>query len=291
MNRELCIVTGKYGQLGRCLNDIALYNNNFDFLFFDRSEFDITNEKQRADVFKNHRPDYLINAAAYTAVDKAETEQEAAYAINAEAVGRLAFHAFQNNCRFIHISTDYVFDGTASVPYQTEYLPCPANYYGYSKWQGEQLALQNNPQSIIIRTSWVYSEYGNNFVKTMMRLMQERKELNIVNDQTGAPTYACDLANAIIHILNHNSLQKKSSGGIYHFANNGQTTWFDFAYAIKAYFKYDCTLNPIATSSYPTPAKRPLYSLLDTSKIKEQFDLEINGWEKSLVLCLEKLSN
>lgn len=288
MKRPLCIVTGKNGQLGRCLHDLALSDNTVDFLFVDRSELDITNEQQIIDHFIRYQPQYLINTAAYTAVDKAETEQASAYTINTAATGRLAFHAFQNNCRFIHLSTDYVFDGTAAAPYKTEHSPHPINYYGYSKWQGEVLALHNNPDSIIIRTSWLYSEYGHNFVKTMMRLMQEKQELNIVNDQTGAPTYGGDLAAAIINII-HSTIHIKPAGGIYHFSNSGVTTWYDFAIAIKNYFQYSCNLNPIPTSAYPTPAKRPMFSLLDTAKIIADFNIPISDWQNSLIDCLKKL--
>lgn len=291
MKRPLCIVTGKNGQLARCLSDEADRETNISFLFFDKSTFDITNEDHVKTIFQKYKPNFLINTAAYTAVDKAETEMVAAYMSNTEAPGRIAYYAALNHCKFIHISTDYVFDGTSSIPYITSTIPHPINYYGYSKWQGEVLALANNPQSIIIRTSWVYSEYGNNFVKTMMRLMQEKKELNIVKDQVGCPTYAGDLAHAIVKIMyaliDNDSLHH--STGIFHYANSGQTTWFEFASSIKKYFQYDCILYPIATSVYPTPAQRPLFSLLNTELIQEVFSLKIPPWQDSLAICLERL--
>ncbi len=291
MRRPLCIVTGKNGQLGRCLSDVADGASNISFLFFDKSAFDITNEEHIKTIFEKYQPNFLINAAAYTAVDKAETEMVEAYASNTEAPSKLAYFAYLNHCRFIHISTDYVFDGLATIPYSTSSTPSPLNYYGFSKWQGEQLALGNNPESIIIRTSWVYSEYGNNFVKTMMRLMQEKKELNIVYDQVGCPTYAGDLATSIVKIVNsligENIL--KTDNRIYHYSNKGQTNWYKFATAIKKYFQYNCLLHPIPTSSYPTPAQRPMFSLLNTELVQKDFSLEIPFWQDSLAVCLGRL--
>lgn len=291
MRKPICIVTGKNGQLSRCLADAAERESNITLICLDRSVFDITNEAHIKTIFEKYQPDFLINTAAYTAVDKAETEMEHAFASNTEAPGKLAYYAYQNNCRFIHISTDYVFDGLSSTPYSTKSTPRPINYYGFSKWQGELLAIENNPQSIVIRTSWVYSEYGNNFVKTMIRLMQEKKELNIVHDQIGSPTYAGDLANAIIKIVKElvNKNQPIHIKGILHYTNSGQTNWHAFASVIKEYFHYDCILHPIPTSAYPTPAKRPLFSLLNTELIEAVFELDIPFWQDSLRVCLEKL--
>ena len=195
------LVSGKKGQLGSELKDIAS-KDNYQFIFTDRDDLDITNENILKEAFGKYKPAFFINCAAYTAVDKAETDQATAYKINAEAVGNIAKQCHQYNTRLIHISTDYVFDGKGTQPYTTDDKTDPVNYYGYTKLTGEQLALNNNPQTIVIRTSWVYSMHGANFVKTMLRLMKERKELNVVSDQFGSPTYARDLAEAIMQIVN-----------------------------------------------------------------------------------------
>jgi len=213
-------------------------------------------------IFALHTPAYFINCAAYTAVDKAETEQEAAYTINAEAPGNIASLCKKNKTCLIHLSTDYVFNGQSTMPYKETDATQPINYYGYTKCLGEELALQNNEQTIVIRTSWVYSKYGNNFVKTMLRLMNERAEINVVNDQHGSPTYAKDIAKAIMQIVSAKNFQK----GIYHFSNEGIISWFDFACAIRQIKHLQCKVNPIASTAYPTPAKRPFYSGLDKNK-------------------------
>lgn len=287
MDKPVIIVSGKNGQLGNELKDAVVLFPQFHFLFFDRSELDITDPGSIEVVFEKHKPSYFINTAAYTAVDKAETEQEQAFRINAEAPGTLAKACKVNSTKLIHISTDYVFNGKGTLPYKEEDATDPVNYYGYTKWMGEQLALQNNPQTIIIRTSWVYSIYGNNFVKTMMRLMRDRKEINVVSDQFGSPTYAKDLAVAIIQIIDHAS--NNFPPGIYHFSNEGEINWYTFASAIKEIKQFACNVHAIPTSQYSTPAQRPAYSVMSKEKIQSVFKIQLKPWQESLVLCLEKL--
>ncbi len=212
-------------------------------------------------------------------------EKDKAFQVNGEAVGVLAAVCKENNCRFIHISTDYVFDGTANIPYKEDDAINPQGVYGLSKAEGEKEAMQYNPDSIIIRTAWVYSEFGKNFVKTMLKLMQEREEIKVVNDQVGSPTYAADLAEAILSIISSD----KWFPGIYHYTNEGTITWFDFATAIKELSGSDCKVLPIPTSQFPTPAKRPAYSVLDKTKFKTTFNLPIKDWKESLKECLSKL--
>ena len=305
------LVSGKNGQLGKELQDIASSNNDFEFIFFDKDELNIANADELEGVFQKYTPEYFINCAAYTAVDKAEADQENAYIVNAAAVGTISKLCHRFNTKLIHISTDYVFDGKGTQPYKEDDKPDPVNYYGYAKWLGEQLALNNNPDTIVIRTSWVYSSYGNNFVKTMLRLMKERKEINVVNDQLGSPTYAKDLAEAIIAIVNgewsvkerlevgksgspeeetrNSKLKTQNSNNIYHFSNDGIISWYDFAVAIKEIKQLDCVVHPIPSSAYPTPAKRPAYSGLDKTKIKTTFNIQIKHWKKSLNECLQLL--
>ena len=296
MPASIILVSGKNGQLGKELQKLAISNQNFQFVFFDRDELNIADEQSLKNTFEKFSPSYFINCAAYTAVDKAETERELAYKINAEAVGNIARQCTQFNTKLIHISTDYVFDGKANQPYKEDDATNPVNYYGYTKLSGEELAIKNNSDTIIIRTSWVYSEYGNNFVKTMLRLMNERKEINVVNDQLGSPTYAKDLAEAIVEIVNSEQLAVNSSpltghrsNNIYHFSNDGIISWYDFAVAIKEIKQLDCIINPIPTSSYPTPAKRPAYSGLDKTKIVSTFNIELKNWKESLQQCLALL--
>jgi dTDP-4-dehydrorhamnose reductase len=232
MAKKLIAVTGKNGQLGQELQLLAARLDAFDFAFMGTAELDITDKAAVALFFSEHKPAYLVNCAAYTAVDKAETEQEKAYLTNAEAVGELAIQCRLHNCTLITISTDYVFNGSGVAPYQPGDQPEPVNYYGYTKYMGEQLAQKNNPATIIIRTSWVYSPFGNNFVKTMVKLMSARTELSVVGDQLGSPTYAHDLAIAILEIIA--SLEKGNNRyGIYHYSNEGIISWFDFAAAIR----------------------------------------------------------
>jgi dTDP-4-dehydrorhamnose reductase len=249
---------------------------------------DISNPVTLDSYFTSHAIDFCINCAAYTAVDKAETNTELAYLINATAVENLAKNCQKYHTQLIHISTDYVFDGSAKHPYRETDQTNPVSIYGSSKLMGENLALQHAPGSLIIRTAWVYSSYGNNFVKTMLRLMQERDSIQVVHDQFGCPTYAADLALAIMQIII--SEKCKDHPGIYHYTNTGIINWYDFAVAIKKLTGSNCTINPITTAEYPTAAKRPAYSALDNTKIKITFDLTIPDWESGLKKCLHLLA-
>ena len=286
MPRPLVVVNGKNGQLGWELFQLTLARENeFEFVFAGREDLDLTDLQTIPVFFEKNQPAYFINCAAYTAVDKAETEKEQAYIINATAVGVIAEQCKVHHCTLITISTDYVFNGSGSSPYLIDSLTDPVNYYGYTKLAGEELALQHNPATIIIRTSWVYSRHGNNFVKTMLRLMKERNEIKVVNDQVGCPTYAADLAAAILDIVAGLENGNRSYG-VYHYSNTGVISWFDFAIAIRDETGLSCTVLPIPSSAYPTPAKRPAYSVMDISRIVKDFGLELNSWQKSLHGCL-----
>lgn len=279
------LVTGSNGQLGKELQQFSSSFAQFNFIFLSREELPVNDPGLISHFFTKHQPQYCINCAAYTAVDKAEEEKEIAFQVNAEAVGVLATVSKENNCRLIHISTDYVFDGASIVPYKEDDTVNPQGVYGASKLEGERLALQNNADVIIIRTSWVYSEFGKNFVKTMMRLMSEKDKINVVNDQIGSPTYAADLAEVILHII----FSQKWKPGIYNYSNKGIISWYEFAVTIKELIKSNCIINPIPASAYPTPAKRPAYSVLDTEKIQTSFGIEIKDWKESLRVCLSAI--
>lgn len=279
------LVTGANGQLGKELKQFSSSFPQFEFQFLSREDLPIHHFELVRNFFNAYHPAYLINCAAYTAVDRAESEKELAFQVNGEAVGVLAAVCKEKNCRFIHISTDYVFDGTATTPYKEDHPTNPQSVYGASKLEGEQQAFRFNPDSIVIRTSWVYSEFGKNFVKTMLKLMEEREELNVVSDQVGSPTYAADLAAAILHII----ISGKWKAGIYNYSNEGVISWYDFAVAIKEMSGFSCKINPIPTSQYPTPAKRPEYSVLNTEKINQIFGVQSRDWKNSLSACLERV--
>ncbi|ULQ54800.1 dTDP-4-dehydrorhamnose reductase [Flavihumibacter fluvii] len=282
------LVTGANGQLGSELRQLSALYGQFEFLFTDSKELPVHEEGLVKAWFKKHQPHYCINCAAYTAVDKAETEPEKAMLVNGDAVGFLAKACAAYHCRLVHISTDYVFDGTATTPIEETATVHPLGVYGRSKLRGEQLALSYLPDAIIIRTSWVYSVYGNNFVKTMIRLMAEKKELNVVNDQFGSPTYAADLAKAIADIIAFLDADPttKDMGGTFHYSNSGMISWYDFAVAIRDMIKSPCEVHPIPGSAYPTPAKRPAYSVLNTNKISAVFHVQLIPWKDSLQACL-----
>lgn len=284
--KKRILVTGANGQLGQELQRISAAFPDYEFTFLTREKLSIENDAQVKEAFKKIQPAFCINCAAYTAVDKAETDKDAAYNINAKAVGHLAIASKQNGARFIHVSTDYVFDGNATQPYKVNAPVNPQGVYGTTKLEGERIALSSNPESIIIRTSWVYSEFGKNFVKTMMRLMKEKESLNVVNDQSGSPTYAFDLAEAILEIISSG----KWKSGIYHYSNTGIITWYDFAVAIRDLIHSNCKVNPIPTSGYPTPAKRPAYSAMDTSLIADTFDIKLKPWKERLSACIDRLN-
>jgi len=279
------LVTGANGQLGWELGQLAANYPAFKFVFIDRSQLDLSYPESFEKIIQNITPDCIINTAAYTAVDKSETEKELAFTVNATAVQELARISKGLAIPFITYSTDYVFDGEATQPYPISTKVDPINYYGSKKAAGEKMAMQANENTIIIRTSWVFSSHGNNFVKTMMRLMKERPNLNIVADQKGRPTYAKDLAMATMQMIESMNAGK-TIYGIYHYANMGETTWFDFAAKIKAIAGLDCVLNPVETKDFPTPAKRPSYSVLDTSKIEQDLAIDIRHWEDALKDCI-----
>lgn len=286
MSQRTILVTGSNGQLGSELRDLGNSLPGYEFVFFDRASLPIQDSAASRKIIEHYRPSHLINAAAYTQVDKAESEIDQANLINGEAVGNLASLCGEFNSRFIHVSTDYVFNGNATNPIKEDDPVEPVNAYGYSKLLGEKLTLQNNPSSVIIRTSWVYSAYGKNFVKTMIRLMNEKESINVVKDQVGSPTYAADLAAAIIKIISN----QKWIPGIFHFSNRGIISWFDFATEIRNQIGSSCKVNAIPTSHYPTPARRPMYSVLDTNKIEKTYGVAIKDWKDSLKICISKLS-
>ena len=278
------LVTGSKGQLG---SEIEALSSNYDYNFFftDRDELDITNQQAIEDFIEKNKIDTIINCAAYTAVDKAEDDEINADKINHLAVKYLAQIAKEKDIKLIHISTDYVFDGKNYKPFIETDSTNPQGVYGKSKLDGEEALKDVNPKnSIIIRTSWVYSSFGANFVKTMLRLGKERESLGVIYDQVGTPTYARDLARAILDILP--KIQNKSTQ-IYHYSNEGVLSWYDFAREIMRMAKIDCVVNPIETKDYPTPASRPHYSLLNKSKIKEEFNITIPFWKDSLDECLK----
>lgn len=281
--KECVLVTGANGQLGKCLQDASHLFSNLQFHFMGREHLPINDFRLVEQVCNTLRPTVIINAAAYTAVDKAEQEQELANLMNGYAVENLAVCAKHLNAKFLHVSTDYVFDGTAILPYTESHTTNPVNAYGGSKLLGEQLAIAVNPQTFVVRTSWVYSRFGNNFVKTMLRLMAERTTLNVVADQHGCPTFAVDLSEALLTIAFH----QNEDGGIYHFSNQQPTTWFDFASEISAYKGFSCSVQPIPTEAYPTPAKRPAYSVMDCHKIFETFAIPPLNWIDRLHACLD----
>ncbi len=283
------LVTGANGQLGWEFGQLVDSYPAFKFVFVDRSQLDLSHPDTFEKMIHAIKPDCIVNTAAYTAVDKSETEKELAYTVNATAVQELARISKVLAIPFITYSTDYVFDGEANQPYQSSTKMDPVNYYGSTKVAGETLAMEANEHTIVIRTSWVFSSHGNNFVKTMMRLMKERESLNIVADQKGRPTYAKDLAIATMKMIE--ALHAgKTMNGVFHYANTGETTWFDFAAKIKAIAGLTCALNHIETKDFPTPAKRPAYSVLDTSKIEEALSLSIPHWEDALANCMKEIN-
>ena len=302
------LVTGANGQLGQAIQSISGKYPEIDFVFCSSSELDITNLENCQVVFDEFQPQFCINAAAYTAVDKAESEPAKAFDINANGAENLAITCKKFNTILIHISTDFVFDAYFSegIAYYDRELrlplksnlgltetdvPFPSGVYGLTKLQGEQAIQANWDKHFIIRTSWVYSQFGNNFMKTMLRLASERDRLSVVADQIGTPTNAVDLAEVLIKIIEscHAELISASNYGIYNFSNQGQCSWYDFAKEIFHQKGVSIVLKPIPTSAYPTPAKRPAYSVLDKTKIKRTFGVEIKEWQTSLATCINQL--
>lgn len=277
-------VTGANGQLGMELRDLADVYTDYDFVFTDVEDLDITDHDAVFNFVVEHKISTLINCAAYTAVDRAQTEMEKANAINHLAVANLARIVKQNGLAFIHISTDYVFDGNASEPYQEMDTPNPQSVYGRTKLDGENAIFKVNPaRTLIIRTSWVYSSYGSNFVKTMLQLGREKKEINVVDDQIGSPTYARDLATTLMGLLP--KLQHTGTE-MYHYANVGHCSWYTFAQTIFELSKVKVKVNPVDSSYYPTAAQRPQYSVLATEKIEKSYNIKIADWREALSRCL-----
>lgn len=287
MEKQVILVTGSNGQLGKELQQLADQYPQFNFIFASREDLKLHHYGLVENFFIATKPQYCINCAAYTAVDKAESEQDMAMLVNGEAVGHLAAICNKYDTKFIHISTDYVFDGESETPYKENDVTGPINTYGRSKLLGEQLCMREDADAIIIRTAWVYSSFGHNFVKTMMRLMNERNELNVVDDQIGSPTYAADLAKAILDIISSG----KWESGIYHYSNEGKISWYEFAMAIKEITGSKAVIHPIETAQYPTPARRPKFSLLNKAKIKSTYSVAVPGWRVSLSKCIDLLLN
>jgi dTDP-4-dehydrorhamnose reductase len=285
-DKKKIIITGSNGQLGSELKELAAAYTAFDFVFLSRNELSLNDDSGLAKAITEQKPSFLINCAAYTAVDKAESERGEAFQVNAKAVGELAKACAELGTKFIHISTDYVFDGSRKMPLKEDDSVDPINVYGESKLAGEEAARTANPDSIIIRTSWVYSFYGKNFVKTMMRLMNEKESISVVADQWGSPTYAADLATVILHIVGTPQWQP----GIYHYSSEGVITWFDFANEIASLLHTSCVVKPTTTENFPTPAKRPHYSVMDKSKIQKNYGIALKDWKESLQECMRKLS-
>jgi dTDP-4-dehydrorhamnose reductase len=272
------LVTGANGQLGQALQSIAANHAEIQFHFYASADLNILDQSAIKATFKAINPDVCVNAAAYTAVDKAETETEKAFAVNVTGAKNVAEACKDFNAILIHISTDFVFDGNKTTPYSEEDLTAPQGVYGQTKLDGEKAIQDTFGNYFILRTSWVYSQFGNNFMKTMLRLAHERDSLGVVDDQIGTPTHAVDLAEAIAAIIE----SKSKNFGIYNFSNEGVTSWYGFAKKIFEINTVAIDLKPIATTAFPTPAKRPKYSVLDKSKIKSHFHLEINSWEEAL---------
>lgn len=279
------LVTGRDGQLGSELQELAKTSKH-NFVFVGSKDGDITNKDQIQELVSNHNIQAIINCAAYTAVDKAETEQDKAFLVNREGVQNLVAICAESNCKLIHISTDYVFPGNGTSPYKTNDPVAPLGVYGASKLAGEEAILNSDIDGIVIRTSWVYSTFGHNFVKTMTRLGKERDSLNVVNDQRGCSTYAKDLGAICLQLLDEtwNSDQR-----IYHFSNSGEITWFDFATEIMKLTGSNCKVLPLPSSEFPTPAKRPSYSVMDTSELKKDFGIAPRNWKQALEECISQL--
>ena len=281
------LVTGSDGQLGSEIKDIAVCCHGFDFLFTDKDQLDVTDYQQVLDTLQKNKIDCIVNCAGYTAVDKAEEERAAARLLNTTAVGHLARAAASLGALLIHVSTDYVFNGKGYRPYTEDDIPVPASMYGKTKLEGEDEIIRHAGRAAIIRTSWLYSAHGANFVKTILNKAMAGDELKVVFDQVGSPTYAADLAQTILDIIPELSAKKKVD--IYHYSNEGVASWFDFAKAIVEIKGIDCKITPILTKEIQSKAPRPHYSLLDKSRIKKDFGLQIPHWRESLGRCLQRL--
>ncbi|WP_353150803.1 dTDP-4-dehydrorhamnose reductase [Flavobacterium sp.] len=278
------LVTGANGQLGQAIQSVAGNFHSLDIIFCSSSELNITDTTNCESVFEKFKPNFCINTAAYTAVDKAETEPEKAYAINVIGAQNLAAVCKTYDTVLLHVSTDFVFDGLANQPYLEDDVPNPTGVYGVTKLQGEQAIASTWNKHFIIRTSWVYSQFANNFMKTMLRLASERDSLSVVSDQIGTPTNAVDLAECLLTIISthHPTPNTQYPFGIYNYSNEGQCSWYEFAAEIFKQYQLSVNVNPIPSSAYPTPAKRPAYSVLDKSKIKTVFGINISNWQEQI---------
>jgi len=286
------LVTGASGQLGRSIKNLVEKSKvSHSFIFASRDQLDLSYLKGIRNYFKDHKFDLIINCAAYTKVDKAENDEKQANLINHLAVKQIAEIAQSNKIKLIHISTDFVFDGLKRQPYFEEDTPLPLNVYGKTKLAGENAILSiMKTNASIIRTSWVYSEYGNNFVDTILRLIQKKVDLNIVSDQIGTPTYANDLAQAILNIIKNDKFTEfEKVSEVYHYSNEGECSWYDFAKEIANISGANCSINPISSENYPTAAKRPMHVLMSKRKVSEEFDVKINFWKDSLNNCMKNL--
>lgn len=282
------LVTGANGQLGNSIRLLAENHPGYNFLFTDVDTLDITNPAAVRGMIKDNQVDFVLNCAAYTAVEKAEEDEALCRRINAFAVGVLGKAAHEAGAKMIHVSTDYVFSGTSYRPYVETDVTCPISTYGRTKLAGEEILQEVCPDAVIIRTAWLYSEFGSNFVKTVLRLGKERDQLGFVFDQIGTPTYAGDLAAAILAVVTADE-RNAFVPGIYHFSNEGVCSWYDFTVKILQIAGIDCRVLPIETKDYPTKAVRPPYSVLNKKKIKTTYGITIPHWEESLRLCMEKL--
>lgn len=289
MNKRI-LVTGSKGQLGQSILKLSEEFKGFEFVFISYDELDLSQSESISNYFKSNKFNIIINCAAYTAVDKAESEPDLADKVNHIAAREIAKAAKEQDAALVHVSTDYVFSGHAFIPYVESDETEPENVYGKTKLDGELAVKEVNPKGLILRTSWVYSEYGNNFVKTMLRLGEERDELGVIFDQIGAPTYAGDLAETILEIIRHEAFNDLSpADDVYHYSNEGVASWYDFAEAIFEIVEHKCNVNPIETKEYPAPAVRPAYSLMNKKKIRMKFGLTIPYWKDSLRLCLRRM--
>lgn len=289
MEKTKILVTGSNGQLGSELRELSAEYANYSFTFTDVTELDITDIKGLNDFFSKEKYDFVINCAAYTAVDAAESNQDMAFKLNTTAVDLLVEMAEKYGFFFVQISTDYVFDGEKNVPYVEEDVPIPSSTYGKTKLEAERLIIYSDINAIVIRTAWLYSTYGKNYVKSMIKYGNERDEMNIVFDQVGTPTYARDLADTILAIVPQLQKKEKPYREIFHYTNEGVCSWFDFTKQIYNHEGINCKVNPIRTCDYPTPAQRPAYSVLDKTKIKKTFGIDIPYWTDSLDVMLKKL--
>lgn len=281
------LITGANGQLGNEMRVVLSEYADIETIYTDVDTLDISDLAQLDKFVVDNEVTHIVNCAAYTAVDKAEDDEEAATKVNVVAVRNLGIVATKNGIKLLHVSTDYVFDGKSFIPYTEDMPVCPTNVYGKTKLAGEEVLFEECNNAIVIRTSWLYSSFGNNFVKTMLRLGRERDELNVVFDQVGTPTYAADLASTIVTIISN----REWVSGIYHFSNEGICSWYDFTIMIHRLSGIDCKVKPIESSAYPVRTPRPHYSVLNKTKIKKTFDIEIPYWVDSLQKCLNILEN